>query len=116
MAISRYDKRAIAVNKADSYKELFQKRGIRFVRQYRTPSMIFPTDEEQEQIEAEDYIWRTSDRFYKLAHSYYGDSKYWWIIAWYNQKPTESHLNLGDVIQIPISLNAVLRLFLGKSS
>lgn len=116
MAISRYDKRPIAVNKADTYKELLLKRGIKFARQFRTPTMVFPTDEEQGEIEADDYIWKMGDRFYKLANAYYGDSRYWWLIAWYNQKPTESHLELGEVIQIPLSLESVLNLFMRKSS
>ena len=33
---------------------------------------------------------------------YYGDAEYWWLIAWYNNKPTESHFKLGDVVYIPL--------------
>ena len=48
------------------------------------------------------------DRFDLLAHQYYGDSELWWVIAWYNQTPTESHVELGDVLQIPLPLHKVL--------
>ena len=27
------------------------------------------------------HIWKTGDHYYKLAHKYYGDATYWWIIA-----------------------------------
>ena len=48
------------------------------------------------------------DRYYKLADGYYGDSRYWWIIAWFNKKPTESHIKVGDIIRVPTSLGDIL--------
>mgnify|MGYP003344114216 CR=1 FL=1 len=36
----------------------------------------------------------------KLADEYYGDSRDWWIIAKYNLKPTEAHIQIGDIIEI----------------
>ena len=48
------------------------------------------------------------DRYYKLAASFYGDARYWWIIAWFNKKPTESHIKVGDIIRIPTSLGDIL--------
>ena len=40
-------------------------------------------------------MWKLGDRFYKLADQYYGDPTLWWIIAWYNRMPTESHAEGG---------------------
>jgi len=37
----------------------------------------------------------------------------WWVIAWYNQKPTEAHFNVGDVVYIPTPLANVLQYFKG---
>ena len=48
------------------------------------------------------------DRYHKLAEAYYGDATYWWVIAWFNKKPTESHISPGDVIRIPTSLGSIL--------
>jgi len=111
MASSRYDRREIARNGTSTYKKLFQERGVRFIRQYRTPTMSYPTEKELGQLEEVDYLWRMSDRFYKLADAYYGDPKYWWIIAWYNQTPTENHVQLGDAVKIPMPLSDALKLF-----
>ena len=55
-----------------------------------------------------DHIWKEGDRFFKLAHQYYGDSTMWWVIAWFNRTPTEAHVSLGDTIYIPRPLDLVL--------
>jgi len=35
----------------------------------------------------------------------------WWVIAWFNKLPTESHIKLGDVIYIPMPLNEILKIY-----
>ena len=45
---------------------------------------------------------------FKLASKYYDDPTMWWVIAFYNQKPTEFHLKLGDLVYIPVPLETVL--------
>jgi len=54
------------------------------------------------------HIWKMGDRYYKLAHAYYNDPELWWVIARFNEKPTEAHLELGDVITIPLPIEKVL--------
>ena len=105
---SRYDNRTPAINNAEQYRRMFKERGIRFLKQYPTAKLHFPTDGESETIEEVDHIWKSGDRFYKLANKYYGDPTVWWIIAWYNQTPTESHVSFGDIIQIPLPFDRIL--------
>ena len=109
---SRYDNRMAAINNLEMYKSLFKKRGVKFIKQYKSPKMYYPTDREMSRLRDIDYTWKMGDRFYKLATEYYNDSTLWWIIAWYNQKPTESHVSTGDVLQIPLPLDAILPLFM----
>jgi nucleoid-associated protein YgaU len=59
------------------------------------------------------YVWSMGDRYYKLAYRFYGDSKDWWVIAKFNQKPTESHVKIGDIILIPKPLNLVINYLRG---
>ncbi len=59
-------------------------------------------------LSAETHIWSVGDHFYKLAHEYYGDPRYWWVIAWYNGYPTEGHIKKGTLIEIPLNLEKVL--------
>jgi nucleoid-associated protein YgaU len=111
--VSRYDGRKIAVNDEEVYGPLFEDRGIDSVRQYVTPELQHPTAEQVRTLENLSHTWETGDRYYKLATKYYDDPNYWWVIAWYNQRPTESMLSYGQVIKIPFPLHRVLRFMKG---
>ena len=109
MAISRYQLRGKALNKNKLYDETFKKRGVKYIKHYRTPNLRFPTEKELKKIDSVEHIWKLGDRYEKLAFESYGDSKYWWVIASFNKKPTESFNNPGDVIKIPINLSDALQ-------
>ena len=109
---SRYDNRFAAINRMPLYRSLLASRGVKFIKQYKTPNMHFPTDKEMGKLREVDHTWKTGDRFFKLAYTFYNDPTLWWIVAWYNQAPTESHLATGQVIQIPLPLDVVMPMFM----
>mgnify|MGYP003654596092 FL=1 len=108
MAISRYDNRSIIFNNSDIYENIIHKRGIKHVSHYGTPVIDFPLAEEIETLDLETHTWHSNDSFYKLAYEHYDDPSYWWIIPWFNKKPTEFHFQLGDLVYIPGPLTEVL--------
>ena len=108
MAISRYQLRGKALNKNKLYDETFKKRGVKYIKHYRTPNLRFPTEKELKKIDSVEHIWKLGDRYEKLAFESYGDSKYWWVIAWWNGHPTEASIQTGDFLDIPLDLNAAL--------
>ena len=108
--MGRYDNRQIFENDNQLYASLFADRGIKKLLQFGTPSMPHPTAEQISGLTIKGHIWQLGDRYYKLAAKYYANPKYWWVIAWYNQKPTESHVKMGDIIDIPMPLDSVLQL------
>ena len=107
----RYKQRLIGLNNHELYRDHFENRGIPFVRQYTTPTFIHPTADQTQNLNEINHVWTQGDRYYKLAHKHYNDSKLWWVIAWYNQKPTESHVSLGDIVYVPTPLSAVLKYY-----
>jgi hypothetical protein len=107
---SRYAGKQILTNSEEQYKEYMRERGVKFIRQYASPEIRFPTYEELRTLETVGHIWKTGDRFYKLADKYYGDVELWWLIPWFNQILSESSLSLGDIVEIPLPLSAVLRI------
>ena len=111
MATSRNENREIFINSNKLYSQKKKDRGVGFFRQFGTPKLKKVTAEEFGQINALPRIWRLGDRYYKLAHEFYGSSEYWWLIAWFNDKPTESHLKIGDPVYIPVPLNDALLLY-----
>jgi len=46
---------------------------------------------------------------YKLANQYYGEPRYWWVIAWYNGLPAETEIENGSVIYIPVNVANALK-------
>ena len=79
------------------------------IKQYSTPTNIRLTAAQRHTITDVKHVWRTGDRYYKLADHYYGRPQYWWVIALYNNKPTEGHVRLGDMIRVPLPLEKYLR-------
>ena len=113
---SRYDNRGIARNNAPQYKKQLDRRGVKFIRQFRTANVSYPTAAERASLNSSSVVWKVGSRFYKLADEYYGDPTYWWLIAWFNRKPTEAHVPVGSVIEIPLPFESVMSLYLRRSS
>ena len=107
---SRFANRSIELNSHSSYNEQFKNRNVSFIHQYATAKLKYPSTEEITELTIIGHIWHTGDRFYKLAHEFYGDPRLWWVLAWYNQTPLESHVKLGDIVDIPMPLQRVLRM------
>jgi hypothetical protein len=105
---SRYENRLTAVNSNEIYNSFFKERNVKFILQFRTGKLKHPSPAEISSLDLVGHAWVTGDKYYKLADKYYKDPNLWWVIAWFNQRPTESHLTVGDVIQIPLPLDLVL--------
>ena len=101
MASGRYNNRVTRFNRSEIYEELRKERGVKQINQYLTQRIHTLTQDELSRITTVQHVWKTGDRFYKLAYQYYKNTEYWWIIAWFNQRPTENHVNLGDILYIP---------------
>jgi nucleoid-associated protein YgaU len=104
----RYYKQEIIFNDTTQYKKYLKPRGLKYINHYETPKFDYPSAGEIRNFKTEQHVWSTGDRFFKLAHQYYDDSTKWWVIAFFNQKPTEFHVKLGQTIFIPYPLEAVL--------
>lgn len=107
--MSRFNKRKVYANKSDLYHEFAEERDVSHFRQYESPNFRYPTAKEMREIKTIKHVWTSGDKFYKLAHQHYGDSSLWWVIAWFNKMPTESHAKLGMMISIPMPIQKVLK-------
>lgn len=106
--INRYSKRIKLIDDLEQYKDTFNNRGVKFIKHYQTVKFDFPSAEQMQQLIIVKHIWTIGDRYYKLASKHYEDPKDWWIIALFNNKPTESDIILGEQILIPLPLEKVL--------
>tara|TARA_Y100000310_G_C20491798_1_gene719612 strand:+ start:296 stop:631 length:336 start_codon:yes stop_codon:yes gene_type:complete len=106
--MSRYRGTVVFDNSTEYYEYLRKDRDLKSVLHYATPILAHPTIYGRTTLVADKHVWGYGDRFYNLAHKYYGDAQYWWVIAWYNALPTEADIQNGDLISIPINLEKVL--------
>ena len=111
MAKSRYKNRRIFNNAEEQYEELFEERQVKSISQYETPRMRNISIDLRKSLTEMTHLWTSGDKYWKLAARHYKDPKYWWVIAWYNLKPTDAHCRVGDTISIPHPLNKVLKYY-----
>jgi nucleoid-associated protein YgaU len=109
--MSRYDSAKKGINDNEFYEEFREERNIRKIEQYRTPDFPVLTAQIRQRFVTTRHIWKMGDSYWKLASKYYGDPSLWWVIAWYNEKPTESHATAGGVILIPSPVEEVVSFF-----
>lgn len=108
---SRYDGSTIFTNSEKIYKSIFKDRGVGRISQYGTRNLTYPSQQQMSQLTILTHTWAFGDQYYKLAHQAYGDSTMWWVIAFFNQKPTESELRFGSVVYIPHPIERVLSFY-----
>ena len=111
MTIRRYEQRRKFTNGKYLYRELFEARDVKFIRQYDSPRFSYPTESEINSLELFEHAWSRGDKLSKLAEKNYGDARLWWVIAWFNKKPAEPMYKIGDIVQIPFPLERVLNFF-----
>ena len=104
MPFSRLSGRKIFKNSNILYDERFREKDLKKINQYETAEMFFPSVEEIKTLAYDTRTWKVGDRLYKLAYEYYSASRYWWVIAQYNNKPTDHHSKSGDIYYIPLDL------------
>jgi len=111
MAVDRDALRDIFDNFDEKYDKIIGPRGRKLINQYATKRLKFPSDREMRKITSVPHTWKVGDKYWKLAQTHYGDSELWWLIAWFNQKPTENHCRNGDTIMIPFPLERIYKYF-----
>ena len=109
--IDRYNLRKIFYNKDKLYENMLEERNAKLLKQYDTPTYYNPSVQEFAQIVTINHVWSVGDKYYKLANQYYGDPADWWLIAKFNNRPTEAHNKIGDILLIPTKIEQVKKLF-----
>jgi|TARA_R110002012_G_scaffold282654_1_gene472425 hypothetical protein len=85
-------------NSTKLYEKVLEERGVKNIYQFRTK--IFDKID-LSTIPSTKYIWKKGDNLFKLANRFYSNKDYWWIISYFNQKPTDADFELGEEILIP---------------
>jgi len=89
-------------------KKLLENRGAKVIDMYETPIMHHLTNDQIAQLNPTPHIWKLGDKFYKLAFEHYGDASMWYVIAWFNKKPTDGNVVVGEVVYVPHPLEDIM--------
>jgi hypothetical protein len=108
---SRYIRSNIVRDNSEYYEPI--RRGNKTLIHYETMPMRNPTIKERASVSTTTHIWSYGDRYYKLAQTYYADTRFWWVIAWWNGAPCEANLAAGHPLRIPLDLEKALRILEG---
>ena len=92
------------------YTKYLSDRGVPKIDFLSTTKLKNLPPEEKRLLSESEHIWKTGDSFYKLSTIYYGNPSFWWIIAYYNNKPTEASIKLGTTLYIPQPISLIISL------
>ena len=108
--LDRNEKRDIVVNSHKLYKTMLRNRGLDNFRHYTRMKLTPITPEEISELNIIDHIYKTGDSLSKISFEYYGDTRYWWVLAAFNKKPIDNLIKMGDIIHVPLPLEDVMYL------
>jgi len=106
--MARDDDRKITITEQGVYDGLLERRDRKRLSHHTTPILIGPTSRQRKTLATTRRVWAVGDTLMKMSKQHYGDVRYWYIIAWYNFKPTDAHFQLGDVVFVPTDLSKIL--------
>jgi nucleoid-associated protein YgaU len=103
--MGRMSNRSVITTTNDLTMELRDKKSI---SHYSTPKFKTLTESQLNTLQVFQHVWKEGDKYHKLSTQYYQDSSYWWVIARFNNKPTEAHLTIGDIVYIPVPFERIV--------
>ena len=95
------------------YERYLFDRGVSRIDFLSTTKLKNLSQDDKRLLNEVEHIWKTGDSYYKLASVYYGNPNFWWVIAFYNNKPTEMSLKFGNILYIPQPLDLIISLLNG---
>jgi hypothetical protein len=90
---------------------MLEERGVTSITQYTTKIMPDLSRAQRNHLSVAQKLWTVGDRLYKLSAQYYGSPKYWWVIARFNNKPTDAHFNVGETVYIPMPREVIFDMY-----
>ena len=91
------------------YSKFLQKTGTTSVTHKGIVVLGDPKREDfLKEITVKQHYFSAGDSLTKIAYNNYGDPRLWWVIAWFNTKPTDLHCEIGDKIFIPFPIEEVI--------
>ena len=76
---ARRKQRFVFTNDRELYDDILTRKRVQAIRQYSTLNLTPFRANLDNKIQEINHIWKTGDRYFKLASQYYGRPELWWI-------------------------------------
>lgn len=104
----RYKNYELIDNDSSFYSKQRKARSKNKITQYRLRTLGSLPDSIRNQLIITEIVWKVDTKLYKLADGFYGDPDLWWLIGYYNNKPTDANWAVGDKVLIPTPPRIIL--------
>ena len=108
----RNQSRGLIESKDDIHESLRESRGMNRLHHLETAHYVELSQGVINRLNIVEHVWKSGDKLSKISFQYYQDASLWWIIARFNSVPTEGHISIGDVLQIPLNPEEITSVFL----
>ena len=106
--MARYSDRRKFFLDDELYKKLLSQRDRRSIVHYESPTLPPKDSALTRQLNIDYFTWLMVHNYYKVASKVYGRRELWWVIAWYNEKPSDTLIERGETIKIPRPVETVI--------
>ena len=105
----KFNRSNTTLTKSGIYSKILKNRSGSSISLETTVSIPSPTELMlDDQITEKSVLWTQGTKMWKLAADHYGDGRLYWVIGLYNEKPTDAHWEIGDLVHIPFPLEYVI--------
>jgi nucleoid-associated protein YgaU len=113
MPINRYGFTRNVINTNEMYNDFFKSKNIKSIDHLVTKKYR-DIEKESEQFSIASHVCQYSDKLTTLATKYYGNPRYWYLIALSNKIPNDFFLEPGLELNIYFPLEKVVSFFNGN--
>ena len=107
--MSRIRRKRKKLNNRAAYSKILKNRGVLNTTIMSTAVMRDPLLLVSDpSVTEKSILWTQGLKMWKIAADNYGDGRLYWVIALYNNKPTDAHWKVGDIVHIPFPVEYVV--------
>lgn len=113
MPINRYAFVQPKINRDESYNDFFKSKNVKSIEHLTTKS-YYDIEKVSQTFQVAVHVCQPNEKLTSIANNYYGNPRYWYLIALSNKIPNDFFLEDGKEISIYFPLEKVITFFNGR--
>ena len=113
MPINRYAFVQPKTNTDESYNDFFKSKKVKSI-EHLTTKRYDDIEKISTMLQVTTHVCKANDKLTTIANNYYGNPRYWYLVALSNKLPNDFFLEDGKEINIYFPLEKVITFFNGR--